>query len=292
MRKDALKFTKKKYFNGHSSSRSVHENFYLVTSFIQEAADKHIPSKTSRSVNSIPWITPVVRRMILKRNRTHAIAKKTGNSRLKTRFQELRKEIKTDIKKQHELYVNNLVGDTRANPRNFYRYTNSQRKDSQGIPPLKKRDGHGLAESESNQAEEFDGQFTGVFTQSSFNEVPLFGRPTTRMNDIVVSTEGLTRLLKGLNSSKTMGPDELHPRILKELEVELGTLFAQLFQQSLDTGKIPEEWSLANICPLFKKGDRALASNYRPVSLTYFLCRLLEHIVYSNIMDYLEKHSL
>ena len=68
--------------------------------------------------------------------------------------------------------------------------------------------------------------------------------------------------------------------------------FAHLFQQSLDTGEIPEEWSLANICPLFKKGDRALASNYRPVSLTCILCKLLEHIVYSNIMDHLEKHSL
>ena len=112
------------------------------------------------------------------------------------------------------------------------------------------------------------------------------------MNDISVSTDGVTKLLKGLNPSKAMGPDELHPRILKELAAELGPVFTHLFQQSLDTGEIPEEWSLANICPLFKKGDRALASNYRPVSLTCILCKLLEHIVYSNIMDHLEKHSL
>ena len=112
------------------------------------------------------------------------------------------------------------------------------------------------------------------------------------MNDITVSTEGVTKLLKGLNPSKAMGPDELHPRILTELAAELSPVFAPLFQQSLDTGEIPEEWSLANICPLFKKGDRALASNYRPVSLTCILCKLLEHIVYSNIMDHPEKHSL
>ena len=65
--------------------------------------------------------------------------------------------MKTEIKKQHDLYVNNLVGDIRANPRNFYRYTNSQRKDSQDILLLKKRDVSGLAESESDQAEEFNG---------------------------------------------------------------------------------------------------------------------------------------
>ena len=52
MRKDALNFANEKNFNGHSNSRSVQENFDLITSFIQEAADKHIPSKTSRSASS------------------------------------------------------------------------------------------------------------------------------------------------------------------------------------------------------------------------------------------------
>ena len=58
MRKDTLEFAKEKYFNGHSDTRSVQENFDLLISFIQDSADKHIPSKTSRSVSSIPWITP------------------------------------------------------------------------------------------------------------------------------------------------------------------------------------------------------------------------------------------
>ena len=84
------------------------------------------------------------------------------------------------------------------------------------------------------------------------------------MDDIVVSNEGVTELLKRLNPFKALGPGELHPRVLKELTTELGQVFAHLFQKSLDTGKIPKEWSLANICPLYKKGDRALACDYRP----------------------------
>ena len=187
------------------------------------------------------------------------------------------------------MYVNNLVGDIRANPRNFYRYANSQRKDSQGIPPLKERDGSGLAESESDQTEEFNGQFADVFTQRRLNKALLLDRSAPRMHDIAVSTERVTKLLEVLNPSKAIGPDELHPRILKELAAELRPIFAHLFQQSLYTGEIPEEWSLVNICPLFKKSDRALASNYRPVCI---LCKLLGHIVYSNIMDHFEKHSL
>ena len=76
------------------------------------------------------------------------------------------------------------------------------------------------------------------------------------------------------------------------LATELGPLFAHLFQQSAETGEIPREWSLANICPLFKKSDRSLACNYRPVSLTCIPCKLLEHIVYSNIMTHLDEYNL
>ena len=124
------------------------------------------------------------------------------------------------------------------------------------------------------------------------NQVPLPNRSAPFMNDIVVSAIGVTKLLKALNPSKVLGPDELHHRVLKELASELGPVFAHLFQQSIDTGEIPKEWSLANICPLFKKGDRSLACNYRPVSLTCVPCKLLEHIVCSNIMAHLDEHKL
>ena len=113
----------------------------------------------------------------------------------------------------------------------------------------------------------FNGQFTDVFSKNEHTQVPLLDRSAPFMNDIAVSKDGVIKLLKGLNPSKALGPDELHPRVLKELATELGPVFAHLFQQSIDTGEIPKEWSLANICPLFKKSDRSLACNYRPAGL-------------------------
>ena len=103
--------------------------------FAKDSADKHIPSKSSRSVSSVPWITPEIRRKIRKKNETHAKAKRTGSAKIRSKFETLRREIKADIRMQHDLYVNNLVGDVKANPRDFYRYINSQKKDTQGIPP-------------------------------------------------------------------------------------------------------------------------------------------------------------
>ena len=80
------------------------------------------------------------------------------------------------------------------------------------------------------------------------------------MENIVVTKEGVTKLLKGLNPTKALGPDEIHHRVLKELATELGPVsrFAHLFQQSIESGELSKEWTLANISPLFKKGDRSL----------------------------------
>ena len=65
-----------------------------------------------------------------------------------SKFESLRSEIKATLKKQHDLYVNNLISDIKVNPRDYYRCIDSQKKYAYGIPPLKRRNGSGLAESE------------------------------------------------------------------------------------------------------------------------------------------------
>ena len=116
--------------------------------------------------------------------------------------------------------MNNLVGDVKANPKEFYRYIQIVRKRTPRVFPLsslKKRNGGGVAQSGSEKAAEFNGQFTDVFTKSECSQVPLLDRSAPFMEDIVVTREAVTKLLKGLNPSKALGPDELHPRVLKEL---------------------------------------------------------------------------
>ena len=138
--------------------------------------------------------------------------------------------------------------------------------------------------------------FPGKSVPNGFQERPIHGtlgynRSAPFMDD-VVSKDGVTKLLKGLNPSKASGPNDLHPRVLKELATELGPVFAYLFQQSIDTSEIPKEWSVANICPLFKKSDRSLAFSYGKVSLTCVHCKLLEHIVCSDVMAHIDEYKL
>ena len=125
-----------------------------------------------------------------------------------------------------------------------------RKKDTQGIPPLKRKNGKGVAQSDLERAEEFNGQFTVVFNKNEHPPVPLLDRSALFMGDIVVFKDGVIKLLKGLNPSKALGPDELHFRVPKELVTELDPVLAHLFQQSIDTGGIPKN-GLLQISGLF-----------------------------------------
>ena len=90
-----------------------------------------------------------------------------------------------DVKRQHDLCVNNLVVDIKANPRDFYRCISGQKNDTQGTLPLKRRNGNGVGESELKQADEYNGQFTDVFNKNEHSQVPLPNRSTPFKNDRV-----------------------------------------------------------------------------------------------------------
>ena len=68
-----------------------------------------------------------------------------------------------------------MVCDVKADPRDFYRYINRQKKEAQGIPRLQKRNGSGVAHSESEKAAKFNGQYTDVFTKSEHHQAPSSG---------------------------------------------------------------------------------------------------------------------
>ena len=292
MRKAAKDFGSEKYFNGHSGSRNIEENWLLVKNFLKEIESKFIPSRESKSSKGLPWLSMPIRRLIRRRNKTHAKAKRWHSDRLLGKWKNLRREIKDKLKDAHDTYVNNMIGDMGKDPKPFWKYINGKKKDSQNIPPLKKGHTDKLAESDKDKAEALNGQFSSVFSKSTFQSVPFLARKVPQMPEINITVGGVVKILKGLNPSKASGPDEIHPKILKELANELGPIFRDIFQQSLNSGRIPSDWTQANICPLYKKGDRAVPSNYRPVSLTSIPCKLLEHIVCSNIMGHLEKNSV
>ena len=95
------------------------------------------------------------------------------------------------------------------------------------------------------------------------------------MLDITITNNGVVKLLKNLDASKATGPDEISARLLKEFATEFGSVLTDIFNKSIKQCEVPKDWKQANVIPVFKKGDKYLASNYRPVSLTCICCKIL-----------------
>ena len=112
------------------------------------------------------------------------------------------------------------------------------------------------------------------------------------MPDFKFTSNGIEKLLKGLNVHKVPGPENLYPRLLKELSCEIALLLQLVYQESLDTSCVPEDWRKANVTPIYKKGPKYLAENYRPVSLTSVCCKIIEHVLASNIMRHGEDNGI
>ena len=102
----------------------------------------------------------------------------------------------------------------------------------------------------------------------------------------------IRRELESLQEDKAAGPDDIPCSVLKQCASQLAVPLCILFEASLATGKLPEDWKKAKIAPIYKKGSRSKPENYRPVSLTSQVCKVLERIIKKDITSHLVLNNL
>ncbi|PIK37220.1 hypothetical protein BSL78_25949 [Apostichopus japonicus] len=289
MRHETRAFTQN-YFNGLQNKRDIESNWKLIKSFLDSTVKRNIPSKMSSGRKSLPWVSIHIQRLIRRRDRLHSLYKRTRKTNIYDKWVEMRSRIKKEIRASHTNFVNGILWDVKTDCKPFWKYINGKRKDKHCIPPLQTKDK--IVFSDIDKAEAFNEQFSSVFTRNTSDEIPLQCPVCVRMDDIHVSTFGVEKLLRGLKTSTAVVPDNTHPWVLKELATDIAPTISHLFQQSITDGSLPRDWRTANICPIYKKNDVSSPSNYRPVSLTSICCKLLEHIISSNIMEHFQNNNI
>ena len=261
---------------------------------IEEVIANRVPTKMSSNRHTNPWINTEIRRCIRRKQRAHKKSKATKKKKDNDRYLRLQTEVNFLIQEAHKTYLEDIVSnDCKSNNKKFWSYIKSKGQDSAGVPPLKDRDGF-LYSSSSKKAEILNNQFLSAFTAEDTSNIPSKGAsPFPAMSNIQVSVGGVKNLLMNLEIKKATGPDFIPAFILKTAANEISPFLTSLFQLSLDSGVVPPDWRQAWIVPIYKKkGEKHLAQNYRPVSLTSITCKILEHIVHSSVMRHFDNHKI
>ena len=150
-------------------------------------------------------------------------------------------------------------------------------------------------ENEVEMANILNDYFASVFTienTTSSPQSPINLTYNTVLENLTIHNSDILSAIDRMKKNKTPGPDKISPRILKEAKNELILPLSVLFNKSLNSGKVPCEWKLANVTPIFKKGNKSLPGNYRPISLTSVVCKLMETIIRDKIVNYLEENNI
>ena len=298
---------------------------------IHSGIEQYVPQRTISAKSSLPWITQDIRRSMRKRDHLFNKYKQYRRPADRQVHLESKHLVNKMLKDAHNRYIEEILGitnhnDSNTNPKaDSDPHTNTfatkklcsllktSKMDLKGSAPLKQTGQ--LYTNTTDKANILNQQFQSVFTPKTPLKLSQLTRMAVQdfvddgilnpshipsktlssvpqMPNISVSLNGVLKLLKDLNPHKAAGPDQLKPIVLQRLRDVIAPVLQVIYQKSLDTGRVPNDWTTAYVCPLFKKEDTSLASNYRPISLTSILCKVLEHIVTTNVVSHMDHHNL
>ena len=204
--------------------------------------------------------------------------------------------LKADIKQQRAREELIALSKIKTNPKAFYTFAKRFKSPVASVGPLLDSDDK-LQSDPAKMGNILQEQYASAFSdpdKANLAEVrtsKVVEEPHS-ITDIDFNEQDILDAIKAMNRLSAVGPDKFPVLILKECGPVLAPVITKLWKASLDSGEIATKFKNQSIIPLFKKGKRSIAANYRPVSLTSHLIKMFERVVRAKLVDYIVAQDI
>ena len=285
-------------WNSKMLGREVGEQWQNIRTKILELQEKYVPKlkKSSKQDKQNCSLEKDAVKIIKKKHRAWQRYIETKDENKRLIYVRLRNQAKNEARKARKKVEQTVASSVKTNPKAFWAYVNARSKIKSKIPDLEiiNDDGKEIITDDREKAGALLNFFSSVFVKESMDSIPTMGPP---MNidfeqENVINEEKIKKKVRKLKQGKSPGPDLVPTWIIKETEEQIAKPLNILFNNSLQQMKLPTEWKLAKITAIHKKGPKKLCENYRPVSLTCIICKIMESLIRDVIMEHMKRHKL
>jgi hypothetical protein len=259
------------------------------------ACSQYIPLKPQGKYKTkIPWLSIELKKQIKLKNslwQSYRQTNKSNNSLLES-YKIAKRNVESGLREAKRKFEERLVINSKSNPKLLYSYIKKKQGVKEYIRCLRNQQG----EITSNTAEIvniLNEQFQSVFVKNEDDNIKELETKTVNMcSEPKFVIDHVKNKILALKPFKSVGVDMVHGYVLRECVESLARPLSLIFQQSYNDGVVPAIWKKANITPLFKKGGKLEPANYRPVSLTSIVCKLMESLLKDTMVEHLEANQL
>lgn len=274
------------------ASSNVDDCWRILRTQLRATIDNHVPkSYLSHSIRAPkpPWLGSLNRSVLLAKKEAWLKYRKSKCLADLNHYKDTRNTAANHIKYLRASYEKQLANKAKTDPKSFFQYARS--KNANQSKNMTLTDGDNPISDKRTVAELFNNHFVTVFSVDSVNprtrtSTEVRSCPETQIVADKIHPASVEMRLKKLNINKSAGPDNIPNVILRETRSVLTPLLVHLFKTSIRTGLIPTEWKHAVVVPIHKSGDVKDRRNYRPISLTCTVCKVLESIVFEQLWRY------
>lgn len=284
-------------WNESCKNTGVTEKWEYLLETALKCRDVYIPIKVPYNKSTDPiWLKPKIIKAIRKRKSKWNKLQHFPTYEREAKYRKYRNIVTAMIRKSKHNHELNIANKIKSDSKSFYAYVRNRSKARIKVGPLKNQDGELISDS-AGMASLLNKYFASVFNkdQVMMNQLCVSSSQCgdTAVLDVIVFDEiKISAVIKKLQDNKTPGVDELNSTFIKRSMEGLLQPLVIIFNDSMTSGVIPEVWKLANVTPLFKKGKKCEAGNYRPVSLTSQICKIMERVIKDELVAFLESNCL